>query len=147
MSYNWSMTRDEQIVLDYLNKLSAAELAVVYDITPRQIQRIVQRAGKQRTISESYRLAIKRGRMKYYHKPEHLKAKRLRLSNKLRFQVLSRYGFTCCLCGATAKDGVRIEIDHIDNNATNNELTNLQVLCNLCNKGKSDSEGMIKSSV
>lgn len=130
------MNRDTEITDKYVNGMSAAELSTTYHISARQIQRIVNKAGKSRTISESYKLAIQAGRMKYYSKPEHLKKKRKTLTLKLRYQVLQRDNNTCQVCGNTAKQGVRIEVDHVDDDATNNDIDNLQTLCNLCNQGK-----------
>lgn len=130
------MNRDQQIVERYKAGDYASNIAKDFNISPRQVQRVVMNHNASRTISESYKLAIKQGRMKYYIKPEHLKKKRKRLSNQLRYQVLERDNHTCQSCGATVEQGVRIEIDHIDNNPTNNVLVNLQVLCNLCNQGK-----------
>lgn len=55
---------------------------------------------------------------------------------KLRFQVLKEYGAVCMLCGSKEK----ICVDHIKPRSKYPELAlefdNLQVLCNLCNKGK-----------
>lgn len=128
--------RNQQIIKMYVAGQSAQEIGDLYGITPRTVQRIVKDAGKSRTIKESFRLAIDQGRMKYYKKPEHLKVKRHRLSDKLRYTILKRDDYRCRVCGATALDGVRIEVDHIDNDATNNNEHNLQVLCNRCNQGK-----------
>lgn len=128
--------RNEQIINEYVAGLSAEELGVKYKLTARQIQRIVYEAGKSRTQSESYNLAIKRGRMTYYHKPEHLKIKRKTMPLKIRYQVLERDNHTCQSCGNTVKEGIRIEIDHIDADTYNNQLNNLITLCNLCNQGK-----------
>lgn len=127
----------KEIANRYKQGEHAQKLADEYGITARQVQRIVKKHGVSRTISESYTLAIKQGRMKYYKKPEHLKKRRKSLPTKLRYAVLQRDNYRCVVCGATAKDGVRIEVDHIDDDATNNEEYNLQTLCNLCNQGKS----------
>lgn len=129
-------TRDERIVGLYKGLLPASEIAKQFDVSERQVQRIVKAAGVSRTQSESYRLAIKQGRMKYYKKPDHLKVKRLALSVKLRHEILKRDGFACVQCGSTPKDGIRLEIDHKDSDIRNNLPDNLQVLCNLCNRGK-----------
>lgn len=57
-----------------------------------------------------------------------------------RYEALKKYGPKCMLCGATAKDGVRICVDHIRPRALypdlQLDLNNLQVLCNDCNMGK-----------
>ena len=49
----------------------------------------------------------------------------------------------CQICGYTA-DILPLEIDHIDGDATNNDLNNLQVLCTLCNKGKAYGQKLEK---
>lgn len=59
---------------------------------------------------------------------------------KLRMEALKLYGARCQCCGATAKDGIRIHVDHIkprkDHPELALELSNLQVLCGPCNHGK-----------
>lgn len=60
------------------------------------------------------------------------------ITEKLRFQVLTRDGFRCKVCGRDAQDGVKLEIDHIipvDWGGTN-DISNLQTLCEECNRGK-----------
>lgn len=133
--------RDKQIVEMYVNLSPAVEIAPKFGLTVRQIQRILNKAGVMRTRSESYRLAIKQGRMKYYRKPEHLKVKRVPILPHLRAKVMQRDKYRCQYCGNTTEQGIRLEIDHIDNDATNNKEDNLQVLCNLCNRGKAELEG------
>lgn len=59
----------------------------------------------------------------------------------LRMKVLSARGAACECCGATAKDGKKIHVDHIRPRSRYPELeldeANLQVLCEDCNLGKS----------
>ena len=61
---------------------------------------------------------------------------------RLRFRVMQRDNFKCCMCGASpAKDpSVELHIDHIIPWAKGGETTfdNLQTLCSKCNLGKSD---------
>lgn len=61
---------------------------------------------------------------------------------RLRFIVLRRDNFKCCLCGASpAKDPtVELHIDHIKPWSKGGEtvIDNLQTLCSKCNLGKSD---------
>ncbi len=62
-------------------------------------------------------------------------------SKRLRFRVLMRDGFQCRICGRSKeKDGVVLEVDHIDAYARDGETTieNLWTLCRDCNQGKSD---------
>jgi len=60
----------------------------------------------------------------------------------LRYQVLKERGGRCEACGASAKDGKRIHIDHVKPRSKFPELelvkSNLQVLCEDCNLGKSN---------
>lgn len=59
---------------------------------------------------------------------------------RLRFKVMSRDNFKCCICGASpAKDpSVELHIDHIIPWSKGGEtiLENLQTLCSSCNWGK-----------
>lgn len=59
---------------------------------------------------------------------------------RLRYQVLQKFGPICQCCGASAKSGVVINIDHIKPRKLFPELAlkfmNLQVLCADCNAGK-----------
>lgn len=64
------------------------------------------------------------------------------VSLQLRYSVLKRDNFKCCVCGASpAKDSsVELHIDHIVpwSKGGETELDNLQTLCSLCNLGKSN---------
>jgi hypothetical protein len=61
---------------------------------------------------------------------------------KLRFEVLNLFGSRCMLCGATSKTD-RICVDHIvplqQDWGKRLDINNLQVLCDSCNMGKSDT--------
>jgi len=109
-------------------------IAKTYGLSLRQIQRIATKFGVIRTQAEANRVAAP---LKHYHHiPAELKVKRKQLSQKTRFQVISGHPF-CTVCGMRPGDGIRLEVDHIDENPANNELSNLQVLCGKCNAGKS----------
>ena len=62
------------------------------------------------------------------------------ISKKTRFDVFKRDGFRCRVCGKGAKDGVTLEIDHINpiSKGGTNDTDNLWVLCFDCNRGKGD---------
>lgn len=59
---------------------------------------------------------------------------------KIRMVAIKKYGNKCQCCGATPKDGIKINVDHIKprklypNLAL--DINNLQILCNVCNHGK-----------
>jgi hypothetical protein len=61
---------------------------------------------------------------------------------RLRALVLMRDGARCQLCGAEARNGALLHVDHIFPWSKGGETTleNLRVLCNVCNIGKSDVE-------
>ncbi len=61
---------------------------------------------------------------------------------RLRALVLMRDGARCRLCGAVPGDGVRLHVDHVKPWSKGGEtvLENLQILCSICNIGKSDVE-------
>lgn len=59
---------------------------------------------------------------------------------RLRAQVLMRDSAKCRLCGATPASGAILQVDHIHPWSKGGETTidNLQILCLVCNVGKSD---------
>lgn len=63
---------------------------------------------------------------------------RKELNRSLRFAVLKRDNYRCCICGRNVKDGVKLEIDHIVpvSKGGKTVITNLQTLCQDCNRGK-----------
>lgn len=72
---------------------------------------------------------------------QEIKVKRQTIKPSLRFEILKRDDYCCQMCGATAKDGVTLEIDHVTpvSKGGSNDADNLQVLCRDCNIGKSDN--------
>ena len=63
---------------------------------------------------------------------------------ELRYKALVINGASCQCCGATRADGVRLHVDHIKPRSKfpklQLELSNLQVLCEDCNLGKSNKD-------
>lgn len=59
---------------------------------------------------------------------------------RLRALVLMRDGARCQLCGAEARNGAQLQVDHIIPWSKGGEtaLANLRVLCDVCNIGKSN---------
>jgi predicted restriction endonuclease len=57
----------------------------------------------------------------------------------LRIKVFERDNYRCQICGRSAKDGINLEVDHIIPRAKGgkDEMTNLHVLCEDCNRSKS----------
>lgn len=56
----------------------------------------------------------------------------------LRFAVMKRDHYRCRLCGKTADQGARLEVDHITPvfKGGKSVLDNLWTLCFECNRGK-----------
>ncbi len=105
------MTRDQKIAVRYKEGFSSYELSEEFGITPRSIQRALWRESTRtrevitRGKSDAFKLAIKKGRMKYYKKPEHLKVKkRKQISLERRYRIHIKYGYKCAICGAKAED-------------------------------------------
>ena len=65
---------------------------------------------------------------------------RAKMSESLRHDVLKRDNSTCQLCGMSAKDGAKLQVDHIIpvSKGGKTEMSNLQTLCSRCNIGKSN---------
>lgn len=63
---------------------------------------------------------------------------RIGVSATQRFAVFKRDSYHCCICGASAENGSRLEVDHkipVARGGTNAE-SNLWTLCFECNRGK-----------
>lgn len=60
----------------------------------------------------------------------------------LRHQALVKYGSRCACCGITPTQGAIMHVDHIKPRSLYPEIAldieNLQILCEACNKGKSN---------
>lgn len=76
-------------------------------------------------------------RDKFYQSPEW---------RKLRYEVLREQGGRCQLCGRSSKDGVVLHVDHIiplsKDWSKRLDKNNLQVLCEDCNLGKSNTDSI-----
>ncbi len=75
-------------------------------------------------------------------KVELVAPKRKPISSQLRFEVLKRDNYKCGICGSSAKDGVKLEIDHKVPvfKGGKNHINNLWTLCWDCNRGKGIKE-------
>ena len=71
---------------------------------------------------------------------ETIKRERNKVTSILRYEVLKRDHFTCKMCGATVKDGIKLQVDHIIpvSKGGKTTMSNLQTLCQRCNQGKSN---------
>lgn len=129
---------EEDIINHYKNvTMKVEDLAKKYNVTVKTIQRIAKKHGVVRTVAEANKVTAKLKNYSSLRVPDHLKAKRIILKKVVRHELISKHPF-CTLCGdrPSLTTTTVLEIDHIDGNATNNEITNLQVLCRDCNRGK-----------
>ncbi len=130
--------RCREIIQRYLGlEESTREIGEAIGLGSRQVQRILKDHNSSRTLSESYKIAIKQGRMKYDHLRKDVRSKDIRrtVNPKLRMLIMSRDKFRCLFCGGKAPD-YTLQIDHIDADVSNNNPSNLQTLCMDCNVGK-----------
>jgi 5-methylcytosine-specific restriction endonuclease McrA len=62
----------------------------------------------------------------------------------VRYETLRKYGAKCSCCGRGTDHGMIMHVDHIKPRSKFPELeldpTNLQVLCEACNEGKSNTD-------
>lgn len=136
--YNINMNRklsDEQrkqvAKLYEIGKTTTWDIAKRFDISPRQVQRIAKNAGVIRPQDVANKVAAP---LKDYSSAK-TGRKRSFVPLQVRYDILADHPY-CSICGRTADDHVRLEIDHRNNDNSDSSLDNLWVLCDMCNKGK-----------
>lgn len=77
---------------------------------------------------------------KYDISKTQVKNERSKLTASLRYRVLKHDHYRCVICGRSAKDGIKLHVDHIKpvSRGGKTELNNLRTLCSDCNLGKSN---------
>jgi hypothetical protein len=105
------------------------------NLSPRSIQRVINKLGVSRSIGDAFRLSCSKDRVKWAYKED--KIKRKTMNRGLRYKILQRDGFKCVLCGETGINTC-LEIDHIIPvcQGGTDEEKNLRTLCIDCNIGK-----------
>ena len=122
----------KQIIKMYeIGKTTTWDIAERFGITPRQVQRIAKDAGVIRSQAAGNRVAAP---LKDYSGAR-VGKKRCFVPLQVRYDLLADHPY-CSICGRTADDHVRLEIDHRNDDNSDNSLDNLWVLCDMCNKGK-----------
>ena len=144
--------KDKKELLDtYLEGFSCEELALKYKYSTRQIQRYLKHIGFIRTRRESYKLAIKRGRMTYHHLRVDNKTSDIRktINPTQRYRILKRNDFKCISCGLGVKQNAVLQVDHIVElcRGGGNDDSNLQTLCIDCNIGKYHQNSINKGKI
>jgi hypothetical protein len=142
MVNNTNYTDETLIIVKdlYLSGHSSHEIkdTLKLPVTARSVQRWIKQMGITRSVGDSFRLAVKKGRVPWHFKK--IKKHRTKLNPKLRYQVLKRDGFTCVLCGRRSPRCI-LEVDHVNNQPDDNRIDNLRVLCHDCNRGRYLAEG------
>ena len=121
----------------------------VVDIAVRCIASYISPQGRSRHRKE---FTYSYGNLKFYFqevlgeiknretRDYQIRMERAKMTDSVRFDILKRDGYKCQICGLAANDGVRLEIDHIYpvSKGGKTENSNLQTLCERCNRGKRD---------
>ena len=108
----------------------------------RALQSFIEYINSDTSGTSTSTSHMKDNTLKINHSGHHKTSRDINL--RLRYRVMLRDNFKCCLCGATpATDpSVQLHIDHIKpwSKGGETEFENLQTLCNKCNLGKSNLE-------
>jgi 5-methylcytosine-specific restriction endonuclease McrA len=105
------------------------------------------RFGRWRVALESFVKWANEGKMSAPPERSAIQPRRRTPRNinwRLRALVLIRDGAHCHLCGSGPTDGAKLHVDHIRPWSKGGEtvLENLQILCEVCNVGKSNVENV-----
>ena len=127
---SWSSDEHGEMCLGWSCK-SYAELEELVEMLTDRLNNLleqVQNSQESRLLRRGFRPS---------RRPAHIE-RHTGLSR--RFAIFRRDNYRCQICGRTAKDGVRLEIDHKVPRAKggSNHPSNLWTLCFDCNRGKSD---------
>jgi len=110
------------------------------------------RAGKKPKKKRKFDKPVEKKKKLNFNKPIKRKKKKSNHNfystpewRKIRYEVLRKYGAICMCCGARPPDKV-IHVDHIKPRSKRPDLelkfNNLQVLCEDCNLGKSNTDSI-----
>jgi len=117
--------------------IAVVALLVVLRIASLRRQRERDERRMAAWADQERRYAQDRDRQEEHHLAFVAEQRRL-MSDSLRYDVMRRDGFRCQICGATAKDGAKLHVDHIRpvSKGGRTEISNLRTLCERCNLGK-----------
>lgn len=139
-SYRYSEFRDKQIYEEEMlkNRTYSPKFPYVLlhldAVTPWKYHKKDFQYSFSNIVTCYERAKGKKGQMTF------IEQQRRVVTDSLRYDVLKRDGFRCRVCGATASDGVKLEVDHIIpvSKGGKSTMDNLQTLCERCNRGKRD---------
>ena len=112
-----------EVFVSYISPQGRNRYSQKYSYTEKNIKYYIDECLKSREYKQS------------------AKYQRSLMTDKLRYQVLTRDKHRCTICGATQQDGVKLHVDHICpvSKGGKTELSNLRTLCDRCNLGKGAS--------
>lgn len=116
------------------NKKHAKEVrAILEELAENALEKKKEKREKRPFTKEEYFIKAKR----FYQSDEW---------RRLRYEVLREQKGRCQCCGRSAKDGVKMHVDHIiplsKDWSKRLDKNNLQVLCEDCNLGKSNTDNI-----
>ena len=120
--YNINLNLTFTVKFVYTSKKGRVRLRRVDTLNCDDLLAIREKANKKNVYKKNYNL------------------ERSKMTDSLRYDVLKRDNFRCCLCGVSASDGAVLHVDHIKpvSKGGKTEYNNLQTLCDRCNLGKSN---------
>ncbi|MFA5796970.1 MAG: hypothetical protein WC916_02955 [Candidatus Woesearchaeota archaeon] len=116
----------EQLVNQIIN--SNFDTDSVKLLIQNYFDKITIEAEKERIAERERRFELKKRAEREYYGKE--KTKRVMLSDEDKENILANFNHQCTIC--SAKEGLHIH--HKDKNPSNNQMSNLLVLCGVCHK-------------
>jgi len=130
----WQNTHHQRLPMSMVSRLKQRieNIRKTGNAVPAALDMELKRLQKRATPASGKGRQKKRPKKRSFYQSREWK--------ELRYKILVKYGARCQCCGATAKDGAKINVDHIEPISKKWERrldeTNLQVLCGACNLGK-----------
>ena len=112
--------------------------------TVEQVGKILHDAERRKSEDESRQKTLQFLAEKHKYSKDYNTAykqhQRSLMTRKMRYEILKRDHFRCTICGASASEGAKLEVDHIKpiSKGGKTEPNNLRTLCQSCNRGKRD---------
>lgn len=135
--YNYELSLGKRMKVEELPQRISLSIRVIYVSPKGRNTDFREKVIYEDKIMEYCTHKITRKKYEYM---EDVQVERGKMNESLRYDVFKRDGFKCCICGATAKEGAKLHVDHIIPVSKGGKMvmSNLQILCDRCNRGKSN---------